>query len=335
VSEPAKDDKALIDQIMAESEEIESPCRPRQFRVLQRIATNPDNHFVVGFGAGSVPGLAGNCALAGILEDLDLRSVIREVWGVSAGAAIGGTWAAGATCRELLDLLDSLNRDGVVDVAKAQLLFKGLPRFLLKGKLPDGLVQGLHFRQAIGQALKVEDFEDCEIPFRAIACTDDGRTRKVVFHDGPILPAIQASMCVPGVFFPVHDWRGEPYGYMDGAVVEKTPLISVIEEHRRSSRATNLVVLCTHYAADARIRKPVGFLKRILSVMHHLEDRNWDYQLLQAQQEPSVKYLVLNPRMEVGGMLDFGLARFHYLWARKYFKEQLSNARLAGRFDAR
>jgi hypothetical protein len=39
--------------------------------------------------------------------------------------------------------------------------------------------------------------------------------------------------------------------------------------------------------------------------------------------------------MKAGGTFDFSMVRFNYLWARKMFKQQLSNANLATRFDAR
>jgi hypothetical protein len=38
--------------------------------------------------------------------------------------------------------------------------------------------------------------------------------------------------------------------------------------------------------------------------------------------------------IEHGGMLDFEFVSFNYLWCRKRFKEQLSNARLGMRFGA-
>jgi len=39
--------------------------------------------------------------------------------------------------------------------------------------------------------------------------------------------------------------------------------------------------------------------------------------------------------MKEGTAFDFSVVRFNYLWARKMFKEQLSNAKIGTRFEAR
>ena len=71
-------------QIMAEREAIEAPCNPAHYRILTRIASNPDNHLAIGFGAGSAQGLAGNIALSGLLNELAIRPYVKEIWGASA-----------------------------------------------------------------------------------------------------------------------------------------------------------------------------------------------------------------------------------------------------------
>ncbi|MGH8626302.1 MAG: patatin-like phospholipase family protein [Gammaproteobacteria bacterium] len=328
-------DQDHVAQLMAQREEIEAPCNPAHYRILKRIASNPDNHLAIGFGAGSAPGLAGNLALAGLLTELGLRPFIKEIWGVSAGAIVGGGWSTGTSVERMLTLLDELDRKGAVDFARWEVLGVGLVRLLLFKQLPAGLVRGRRFRQAIERGLRVQRFEDCEIPFRAIACTDDGRTQKIILRQGPLLNAIMASMCLPGIVFPIADWNGLDYGYFDGAIVEKTPLPSIIEEHHREGRKTQLVVICTHFSDSGRIKKPVGFIQRMLNAMHHLQDEAWEYQALKAREASNCKFLVLNPHMKEGTAFDFSMVRFNYLWARKMFKEQLSNAKLATRFEAR
>jgi predicted acylesterase/phospholipase RssA len=264
-----------------------------------------------------------------------MRPYIKEIWGVSAGAIVGGAWSTGASVERMLALVDELDRKGAVDFARWEVLGVGLARLLLFKQLPAGLVLGRRFREAIHAALQVQCFEDCEIPFRAIACTDDGHAQKIIFRQGPLVNAITASMCIPGVVFPIADWNGRDYGYFDGAVVEKTPLPSIIEEHHREGRKSQLVVICTHFSDSGRIVKPVGFIQRMLNAMHRLEDEAWEYQVLKAREASNCKFLVLNPHMKVGTAFDFSVVRFNYLWARKMFKEQLSNAKLATRFEAR
>lgn len=332
---PEHADAVHVKDLLAQQEAIEAPCNPSQYRVLKRIAANPDNHLAIGFGAGSSPGLAGNLALAGLLSELGLRPYIQEVWGVSAGAIIGGAWCSGASVDRMLVGLEELDRKGAIDFARWEILVVGLLRLLLLKRFPEGLVRGRKFREAITRSLQVQTFEECTLPFRVIACTDDGLARKVVFRNGPLLNAIMASMCIPGVVFPVQDWNGGQHGYFDGAVVEKTPLTSIIEEHHREGRTQRLVVICTHFSDSGRILKPVGFIQRMLNAMHRLEDQAWEHQAMKAVDASNCKFLVLNPHMKEGGAFDFSTIRFNYLWARKMFKEQLSNAKLATRFEAR
>ncbi|MGH7150102.1 MAG: patatin-like phospholipase family protein, partial [Planctomycetota bacterium] len=59
----------------------------------------------MGFGGGAAHGLAGNGALAALLEELGLRPHVREVWGTSAGAIVGAAWAGGLHGRDILERL--------------------------------------------------------------------------------------------------------------------------------------------------------------------------------------------------------------------------------------
>jgi predicted acylesterase/phospholipase RssA len=333
--EGAQASENYYQQIMAEREAIEAPCNPAHYRILTRIASNPDNHLAIGFGAGSAQGLAGNIALSGLLTELGIRPYVKEIWGASAGAIVGGAWSTGASVEHMLLVVDELDRKGAVDFARWEVLCVGLVRLLFFKQLPEGLVRGRQMHNAIKRALRVERFEDCEIPFRVIACTDDGHAQKIIFRQGPLLNAISASMCIPGIVFPVSDWNTRPYGYFDGAVVEKTPLPSIIEEHHREGRKQQLVVICTHFSDSGQIERPVGFLQRFLNAINRLEDDVWEYQALKAREASNCKFVILNPHMKAGRAFDFSMVRFNYLWARKMFKQQLSNAKLATRFDAR
>ena len=328
------EEKRLIREVFDRREEIEAPCSPRLYRVLSRILSNPDNHVAIGFGGGSAHGLAGNVAMVSLLEELDLRAHVKEIWGTSAGGIVGASWATGLSPEKMLAGLEALDGPRVLDFSRWEIFVRNPLRFLFSRRLPAGFIRGEFFGRAITAGLGVERFEETEIPFRVIAATDDGHARKVVFREGPLLPAIRASMCLPGIFDPVPDWNGSDIGYLDGGVVEKTPLVSIIEDHHRLGRESTLVVLCTHFDSKSRIVSPVSFLQRFMSVISHLESNLWTTQVAQSRTVEDCKFMVLNPQMEVGGMLDFSLVEFHYLWAREKFKEQLSNAHLAKRFDA-
>ena len=328
-----KEEQQAYDELSISRAEIESPCEVVHYRALRRIANNANNHLALGFGGGSVPALAANVALASIFEELGLRDSVKEVWGTSAGSIVAGAFSSGIPASKILKTLIELDRPGVVDIPKWEIFGRGFIKLLRKGKLPEGFVRGNRFRQAIVDSQPVSTIEECEIPLRVITCTDDGNARKVVLRKGPLADAGMASMCIPGVMLPIQDWNGASYGYMDGAVVEKTPLISIIEEHGRVGRSEQLVVVATHYGP--RMRKPEGFLQRWLSTIDHMEEVVWEYQRSQAREAPNCKFAILNPQLRYGGLFDFSYILFNYLWARKAFKDQLSNAGLAMRFDAR
>ncbi len=324
----------LQEQILAEAESIEAPCSSRQFRVFMRMATNPENHLAVGFSGGGVPAIAGNAALLGILEELDLHDHIKEVWGTSAGGIVGAALAVGTTSQEVMDLIEyGRGKKGVIDVPKWWLV-KQVFGFLFGRGLPQGFVRGKLFDEIFGMGLKVETFEEAEIPLRLIACTDDGNLQKVIHRKGPILPAMRASMCIPGLMTPRPDLNGKDYGYYDGGLVENTPLVSVIDEHVRLGRQSNLLVLCTRFQSAARTTRPKNFGERILNSYQHLQDISWTYQQEKADRVEGCKSIIVNPHILWGSMLDFSMGRINYLICRKQFKEQLSNAGLASRFGA-
>ncbi len=327
------DIQATIDDVLTRSGKIEADPSPTMFTTLRRLFENPSNRIVVSFGGGSVHGLAGNCALARLLEQLDLWQHVTAIWGTSAGAVVGGCFASGRQATEILETTIGLGQKRAVDFARWEVLVKGLTKLMLSKTLPDGLIRGQVFREAIEECLKVTTFEQCKTPMNVIACTDDGHACKVVFNQGELLPAITASMCIPGIVFPTSG-RSDGTGYFDGGVVEKTPLISVVEDHRRTNDDRKLVVLCSHFDNEARITAPVGFLQRFMSSLHTMEDVIWNNQLDQCRRERNVKVITVNPRMELGSMFDFDLARFNYLWALERFKSQLANARLGLTFGA-
>ena len=72
---------------------------------------------------------------------------------------------------------------------------------------------------------------------------------------------------------------------------------------------------------------------------HRPQDRGfqdvvWQHHQSVADGTENCKYVVLNPHVERGSLLNFEHLRFDYLVSRKLFKQQLSNAGLAGRFGA-
>lgn len=170
-------------------------------------------------GGGGVRGLA-HIPLLRILEDEGVE--IQAVAGTSMGALVGACVAHGWDSRELRERVERhvLLPDGGLGQLreKGRELSRWLGFFALardKGAFfsADGFI-----RYLLG-GLESANFDDLAIPFHAVA-TDFADGRKVVFSDGPLLPALKASIAIPGVFEPVrHDGRL----LVDGGVADNVP----------------------------------------------------------------------------------------------------------------
>jgi predicted acylesterase/phospholipase RssA len=327
----SRDNDHGSDGVLERRAEIEAPLEPKLYSALKRLVTDGKHRLVVSFGGGSVPGLCGNVALARILEELELQEQVGEVWGTSAGAVIGGGWSTGTPAMQILDLVQSMKRRGAIDVCWSRLAFSALLS-PLGCPLPDGIIRGRRFLETIDSGLAVKTFEECKIPFRCIASSDDGQTRRKVFRHGPLLPAIAASLSVPGLIALGLKMEGETCGYYDGGLVEKTPLLSPIAEHARLGDERELVVMATHFGNEARKMSARGFINRFLQSIYAVEDQVWAYQLAEARRQSKTTVIFLNPRIDDPHLLDFRRTSGNYLQAREAFKEALQDARLLATF---
>ena len=138
-------------------------------------------------------------------------------------------------------------------------------------------------------------------------------------------------MTLPGIMIPQ---RVEEDGrcYYDGGLVEKSPLISPISDHMRSSDKRRLLLICTHYDQEGVQIPDLGFHNRFLHTMYALEDLAWSYQLAEARARPGVVLMLLNPRLNESALFDFSRTDLNYLAAREVFLDLLQNARIAQTF---
>ncbi len=307
--------------------EIEAHPDPELYQTLTRMVKDDGIRFVVSLGGGSVPGVCGNLALTSLITELGLREHVDEVWGTSAGAAVGGSWASGCTSERFKQVVSGLARPGAVSVdwmrAARALLFR---RF--GARVPDGLINPEALQQAVMSTTAVDTFEECPIPFRCVACSDDGQARRKVFRRGPLLPAIYASMSLPGIFEPQPPLDGEEHGYYDGGLVEKTPLLSAIAEHNRKGDGRKLLILATHFSNDAKRVPAHGFINRFLHSIYALEDLAWNYQLAEARAWKGVEVLVLSPEIDDPELLNFSKIDRNFLLSREVFAADLQDSRI-------
>jgi predicted acylesterase/phospholipase RssA len=319
----------MTEDVMQRRAEIEAPLDPALYTTLRRIVSSPDTRLMLSLGGGAVPGLCGNCAMMKIVEELDLREHVSEIWGTSAGAIVGGNWATGGSAMEVLDIVRGLNRRGAVDIQWWRIAAAGLFR-RFGAQVPDSLLRGEAFHRAIDSGLRVKTFEECTIPFRCIACTDGTPVQRFVFRTGPLLPAISASMSLPGVLLARQPDGTCQRGYYDGGLVEKTPLRSPIAEHMRSGDRRRLLLLGTHFNHEhTQLEGARGFISRFTATIHAMESLVWSYQHAEAAQRDDVTLLLFDPHITDSSSFDFAKTDRSYLEAREYLKDRLQNAKLA------
>lgn len=146
-------------------------------------------------------------AYIGAIEVLQERGyTITSVSGTSAGALVGGIFAAGGmdAFKQWLCALDPVQVVKLMDFTPSR-------NYLVKG---DKVIRAIKSR--------VPDvrIEDLPIPFTAVA-TDLFTGEEIIFREGPLFDAIRASISIPSMFRPVK-WKGRTL--VDGGMVNTLPL---------------------------------------------------------------------------------------------------------------
>lgn len=134
-------------------------------------------------GGGSARGLAH----IGVLEVLEEKGIpIDNIVGTSMGALVGAAYSVGLPLKEMHAIAEKFTMN--------QLLDPTLPRMgLLAGKKLETMIK----RLTLGKG-----FKDCRIPL-SVVTTDIQNGEDVVFNEGDLVKAVQASCSWPGIFNPV------------------------------------------------------------------------------------------------------------------------------------
>jgi NTE family protein len=236
----------------------------------------PSHHDCIGLVLGG--GGARGAAHIGVLEVLEREHIpICVIAGTSMGAIAGSLYAVGYTPEEMQKILGGLNWKYLFDDDPPR---PELPmwrkdedfRYLLNleigfrnGKvvMPAGLVQGqkllMLLRRLLLPAWNVEDFDDLNIPFRAVAA-NLGNGRQVVLDHGNLALAVRASISVPGAFAPTH-YEGQLL--VDGGILDNVPV-----DIARDMGATRLIVVDvdTPLKSAKAMTNPIAVLNQMLGV---------------------------------------------------------------------
>ena len=146
-------------------------------------------------------------AYIGAIEELVRRGyVISSVTGTSAGALVGGIYAAGG--------LETF-KEWITGLTPAQVMTLMDPAFSRTA-----LVKGKRLMREIRKRVPDVRIEDLPIPFTAVA-TDLYTGEEVLFREGPLFDAVRASISIPSMFVPV---RMGTHTLIDGGICNTFPL---------------------------------------------------------------------------------------------------------------
>ncbi len=167
--------------------------RPRPAPVRRRVG--------LVLSGGAVRGAA-HLGVLQVLDDAGIRPDL--VVGVSAGSVVGGLYCAGLAPAALQQTAREMNWNRLARLARPRL---GIFDISPIGQTVDELAGGL-------------TFEQLPIPFAAVA-VDIICGNLVVFREGSLGRAVQASCAIPGLFTPVED--GERL-LVDGGTLDNLPV---------------------------------------------------------------------------------------------------------------
>lgn len=169
-------------------------------------------------GGGGAKGFA-HVPILEALDELGVRPA--RIAGTSIGAVIGALYAAGLSAKEIRETVDELvisEKDDWLDI----LLNKDLGRIadiIRPGVLRGSLLHPESFLEVLSHHLPTKSFGGLKTPL-AVVAADYWSREQVIFERGALLPAIGASVALPGLFkpYPVGDRL-----LIDGGTVNPVP----------------------------------------------------------------------------------------------------------------
>jgi NTE family protein len=183
-------------------------------------------------------------AHVGVLKVLEEQRVpVDFVVGTSMGSIVGGLYASGMSPAEMAEAFEFVDWEAAFhdqperkyisyrrkeDDRLALFPFEvGLGREGFKFK--KGIIAGQKINFIL-EALTlhtagINDFDDLQLPFRAVA-GDLSSGERVVIDHGDLATGMRASMAIPGVFTPV-EWEGRLL--VDGGIVDNLPIDVALE----------------------------------------------------------------------------------------------------------
>ena len=187
------DDELALDYLWEETVSLPADKRPRT-------------------GLALSGGAARGYAHVGVITALTRAGFpIDVVAGTSMGAVLGFAYASGMPLDRMRRLASHLDVRAESGLASTRLI--GL-------LLTDRLVSSKAVERYLDRTVGDVRFDELKKPFACVA-TDIKTGEKIVFREGPVAPAVRASMNLPGIFAPV-EYRHR--FLVDGGVVDFLPV---------------------------------------------------------------------------------------------------------------
>lgn len=154
------------------------------------VPNKPAVHVGLALGGGGARGLAH----IGVLKVFEQEGVpIDRIAGSSVGALIGALYAAGSSTEDLERMAHDIGWSALTNYSGVTMVRLIMVQTLLSTDRMEA-----YLRKRMGDIR----FDELKIPF-VCAATDLQTGERVVFREGPVVPAARASATIPGLFSPV------------------------------------------------------------------------------------------------------------------------------------
>jgi NTE family protein len=172
----------------------------------------------IALGAGGANGLA-HILMLEALDEMGIRPC--HITGSSIGAIIGALYASGMTGRKIRELVEQFiisPEEPLIEQLSNRETLRWL-EFIEVELGNGGLLSSEGFISYLYETLQSDTFEELEIPLTVVAA-DLWQREQIVLDSGELLPAVKASMALPGVFHPV---KLDNRILIDGGTVNPVP----------------------------------------------------------------------------------------------------------------
>lgn len=195
--------------------------------VMSKNNNSAKSHPTIGIalGAGGANGLA-HIQMLEVLDELKIKP--QCLAGSSIGAIIGALYASGKTAKDIRQLVEQFVISSDETLSK-ELLHEDTLRWIefIDLELGEGGILSTEgFIAFLYEKISIKNFEELKIPLHVVTA-DLWSREQVILDSGPLLPALKASMAIPGVFAPV---KLENRVLIDGGTVNPVPYDLLVDQ---------------------------------------------------------------------------------------------------------